>query len=417
MEKILIVGQTPPPHHGQAVMIQKIVEGSYPGIKLYHARMIFSHGLGEVGRFRTKKLISLLVLISRIYWLRVRHDIRVMYYPPAGPYWVPVLRDVVILAATRWLFARVIFHFHACGVSELCTRGPLFTRLLLKLAYFRPDAAVRSSHLTINDGHVMGAKREFIIPCGIEDEAREYLTTARAERTGHGKPGTVLYVGLLSEDKGVLVLLDAVKRLKERGCFCDGHFVGRFATPDFERRVVRKVVEDQLEGHIRFSGVLTGRAKAAAYAAADIFCFPSHHPTETFGVVNIEALSFQLPIIATRWRAAPDIVDDGANGFLVPTRDPEALANRLEELLRNPELRGRMGRLGRAKFEHEFTLERYRQRFGDVFHAISWRDGANAAARGAGPARAKTAKGGSASVCPTPPNRGERKSGRNARAM
>ena len=370
MQRVLLVGQTPPPFHGQSVMIQKILEAEYPGTRLYHVRMGFSDEIDEIGLFKVKKIFSLMRLISRIYWLRVSYDVRVLYYPPAGPKWVPVLRDLAILLTTRWLFDKVIFHFHACGISQWCkTRGP-FTRLLLRLAYFRPDAAIRASRLSINDGKELGAIQEFIIPCGIEDEARPYLSQAVAARASRDKCGTIIYVGWLSEEKGVLVLIEAARRLKERGCHYQLHFVGKFASSDFERLVMQKIEQYHLGHHVRFSGVLTGASRAVAYAAADVFCFPSHHPTETFGVVNVEALSFGLPVVATRWRATSEIVDDGGSGFLVPIRDPEAMASRLEQLLGDKALCARMGRAGRCKFESEFTLEQYRGQFEQVFEAM-----------------------------------------------
>jgi glycosyltransferase involved in cell wall biosynthesis len=366
MQRVLVVGQTPPPYHGQSVVIQKILDAEYPGTRLYHVRMGFSDEMDEIGSFKVKKIFLLMQVIYQIYWVRIRHNTRVLYYPPAGPSWIPVLRDIAILLISRWLFVKVIFHFHACGISEWWkTAGPI-TRLFLRLAYSRPDVAIRASRLSIDDGEVFGAKQEFIIPCGIHDEARPYLSQGGTERTSQ----CILYVGGLSEEKGVLVLLEAARQLTVRGCRYQLHFVGKFVSPEFENLVIQKIRQYQLGDHVRFLGVLTGAFKAAAYAAADVFCFPSHHPTETFGVVTVEALSFQLPVVATHWRATPDIIDDGRNGYLVPIRDPEAMADRLEQLLADQLLRARMGRAGRAKFESEFTLEQFHRRFEQVFEAL-----------------------------------------------
>lgn len=371
MHKVLVVGQTPPPHHGQSMMIQKMLEAEYPGIRLYHARMAFSDDIQEIGLFKTRKIVSLIGLISRMYWLRVRQGTRILYYPPAGPYWVPVLRDVAILLATRWLFNKVIFHFHACGISELYKTTSSFTRLLLRLAYFGPDAAVCASRLLLDDGKALGAKQEFFIPCGVEDEGRGHLSRATEARAKRGRHGTILYVGWLSEEKGVLTLLEAARRLAERGSRYQLQLVGRFVSPGFQSAVLREVRQYRLEEYVRLMGVLTGEAKSRAYSAADIFCFPSHHPTETFGVVNIEAMSFGLPIVATRWRTMPEVVSDGITGFLIPVGDAASLADRLEQLLLDPDLRERMGRAGRAKFEREFTIDKFRERFGEVFRVVA----------------------------------------------
>ena len=66
MKKILIVGQTPPPYHGQSIMIEKMLSGDYGDIELIHVRMGFSRDLDEVGRLNLKKVFELFVIIGRI---------------------------------------------------------------------------------------------------------------------------------------------------------------------------------------------------------------------------------------------------------------------------------------------------------------------------------------------------------------
>ncbi len=141
--KVLVVGQTPPPLHGQAIMIERLLSGRYARIKLYHVRMAFSDSIGDVGRFRLGKLLHLLSVILRIAYCRIVCGAKVLYYPPAGPNRVPLHRDLAILLSTRWMFRRTVLHFHATGVSELYDKLPRLTRFLFRGALFHADAAVR----------------------------------------------------------------------------------------------------------------------------------------------------------------------------------------------------------------------------------------------------------------------------------
>ena len=251
MIKVLVVGQTPPPFGGQAVMIERLLRSNLPGIELFHVRMAFSRTLAEMGTMRWSKLFHLLGVIAKIIYHRVAHGVRILYYPPAGPQNVPLIRDLAILLATRWMFDKTILHFHAGGISELYPRLPRIVQLLFRRAYFHADAAIRLAASTPEDGRLLEARRKYIIANGINDLAdgvekglgigdwelgRGGLAIRDWGLETDGRTGTspsqkpipnpqspiprpplpaphpplrLLFIGLLSEPKGLLVFLEA----------------------------------------------------------------------------------------------------------------------------------------------------------------------------------------------------------------
>ena len=114
-------------------------------------------------------------------------------------------------------------------------------------------------------------------------------------------------------------------------------------------------------GRTIFLGTLAGDEKASRLRASDIFCYPTHFEAESFGLAVVEAMQFSLPVVATSWRGLPSVVNDGESGILVPARDPSSLASALEVLLKDADLRHRMGRRGRELYLERFTEERYRR--------------------------------------------------------
>jgi glycosyltransferase involved in cell wall biosynthesis len=362
--EVLVVGQTPPPYHGQAIAIEQLVRGTYRNVRVHHVPMRFSRDIATVGKFRLGKLAELLRVIVHVYYCRLRYGTRILYYPPAGPHHVPVYRDIMVLLCTRWLFDKTIFHFHACGVADFESRLSRPGRLLFRWAYRGADATIRSSELVPDDGTPLGSRRQLIVPLGVNDCASH----------GSGKPTdvpTILYAGILSEPKGVLVLLQACSSLARRGLKFRLEILGAYESPQFERRAGSLVQQLELTSHVRFRGVLAGEQKHAAFAAADVLCFPSFHPTETFGLVLIEAMSYGLPTVATRWRAVPSIVADGETGFLVDVQDPSALAERLALLIESPDLRRQMATRARRRFLKHFTTERYVARMENAFLEVA----------------------------------------------
>jgi glycosyltransferase involved in cell wall biosynthesis len=131
--------------------------------------------------------------------------------------------------------------------------------------------------------------------------------------------------------------------------------MGQWHSEVFADRVKKRIGELNLEHRIRFVGVKLGRDKFTAYRRADVVCFPTFYNCETFGNVLIEGMASGLPVVSTFWRGIPSIVDDGETGFLVEIQNAEAVADRLELLGADPELRWRMGTAARAKFEREYV--------------------------------------------------------------
>jgi glycosyltransferase involved in cell wall biosynthesis len=102
------------------------------------------------------------------------------------------------------------------------------------------------------------------------------------------------------------------------------------------------------------------------FKESDIFTLPTYYQSECFPLVNLEAMQHSLPIISTSEGGVPDIVIDGVNGFLVPQQNSEALADKLEILIKDPELRIKMGLAGKKIYKEKFTLEIFEKRIVEI---------------------------------------------------
>lgn len=368
MLQVVAVGQTPPPYGGQAVMITNMLKGSYEDVNITHVRMAFSRKLSEGGRLSLRKVLHVLVVASKIGFARSRTGATVLYYPPAGAGGVAMYRDIAILLATRWMFQKTIFHFHAGGVSEAYDTLSCWLRPFYLRAYLRPDAAIRTSPLAPPDPERFHARREFVVLNGIEESSAPMSKDAVSCR--RTETPVILFVGLLRESKGVFVLLEACRELKRRGVPFRLQLVGEFQSEATRARVAGCLREGGLQDVVEYCGVLVGEEKHRAYSGAAVLAFPTFFESETFGLVLIEAMQFSLPVVATRWRGIPAVVEDGFTGFLVPVKDSATLADRLAELLTDEELAKRLGRRGRGVYEQRYTLSRFHRELQNVFDSV-----------------------------------------------
>jgi len=110
------------------------------------------------------------------------------------------------------------------------------------------------------------------------------------------------------------------------------------------------------------TGWLDGEDLHCAMAATDVMLTPSIC-FETFGMMNLEAMEFRRPVVATSFGGCPEVVRDKVNGFVANPYDVEAFAGRIAELLRDPKLREEMGAAGYELLNEHFTIDRLTREF------------------------------------------------------
>lgn len=365
--RILVVGQTPPPVGGQAVMIQRMLDHEYSGVELVHVRMAFSQEISDAGAFQLRKVLHLLSVIARITWARVRHRADILYYPPAGPDRVPVYRDIAILTSTRWMFRRTIFHFHATGLPQIRPALPPLLQKLFRMAYWHPDLAIATSEYNLADGEGLEARNQMVIPNCLNVDA----TVERHADAASGPNVRLLFVGLLTASKGVEDILSAASILRDRGYLVDVRLVGKPSSPEFEQRLLIQAADLHVERMVTLTGELSGQEVDAEYQQADVFVFPTRGRSESFGIVLLEAMSHGLPVVGSGLGGVRSIIRDGVNGFYVPPEDPAALADALGLLIRDPSLRTRMGAAGVQLMESEYSPQNFFTRMQEAFQSVA----------------------------------------------
>jgi glycosyltransferase involved in cell wall biosynthesis len=169
-------------------------------------------------------------------------------------------------------------------------------------------------------------------------------------------PPTFTLISRLLVSKGVRDLVAAARIVRARHPLAQARFriVGQLEAdghPDGVRRAELEAwVAEGLIDYAGFSDDVPG-----VLAATTVFVLPSYY-REGVPRTNLEALAVGRPIVTTDWVGCRDTVEDGVNGFLVPPRDPVALADRLERYLRDPALVGRHGSASRALAERRFDI-------------------------------------------------------------
>ena len=101
------------------------------------------------------------------------------------------------------------------------------------------------------------------------------------------------------------------------------------------------------------------------YSHASVFACPSVY--EPFGIINLEAMACEIPVVASAVGGIPEVVVDGETGFLVPPANPDELASAINRILDSDELGRELGKAGRLRVERYFSWEAIAEQTRDMY--------------------------------------------------
>lgn len=220
----------------------------------------------------------------------------------------------------------------------------------------KPDIITAPSAFVINklkkDGFFQNA-RTMKLPLGIELDNIEKIE--KNYKTIH-----ILFVGRLNEYKGVHILINAFKQLKQKNIYL--HIVGQGK----EKEELKKEAKDR--SNIRFYGFLSGSELIKLYKIANILIAPSIW-YETFGIVIIESFKYSTPVIASNIGGFPELVENGHNGFLFEPGNVDELKKILEYLIANPK---ELERLSDNAFESvkKYSMEGHTKKLTKLYEEL-----------------------------------------------
>ncbi len=373
-QPLLIFAHTPPPVHGQSLMVQTLLThlpSVAPHLTLHHVNVRLSRDSTDIGRPRFAKLLPLLAACIRALVLRFRHGPMTLYYVPAPAKRSALYRDWIVMLLCRPFFPKLILHWHAVGLGDWLTHHATFLeRFLTHRLLGRADLSISLAPELLPDAQHFRPKNTAVIPNGLDlpTPQNPKLQTRNSEpQTPNSEPETrnpkpekeqlgsteLLFLGLCSREKGLFDLLTAIAIANRREPHAFHLTVaGGFASIADQHAFFSQVVALGPDV-VRHVGFANDSEKHALLSSSHIFCYPTAYPHEAQPLALIEALAHDLPIVATRWRAIPSMLPATPHPHIhlvEPTR-PDQLADALLAARHTPPPNGEL----RAHYVAHFT--------------------------------------------------------------
>ena len=240
----------------------------------------------------------------------------------------------------------------------------------LNLTGLLPRGSLNLSHVQFASGHLKQQALAANRPVSNSDVIHWGVDVNQFQQNGnHDHPARLLYVGQLTELKGVHTAVEALKIIVEQPSQ-RSTMLTIVGGPDYESRVHRLVYSLGLEKNVQFTGLIPRGKLPSVYQAHDILLFPSIWE-EPFSLTLLEAMASSLAVVGTTTGGSSEILRDEVNALIFPKEDPEACAEQVLRLLKSTELRKNLGDQGRRTVEEQFRLDQMVNRIDLVLKKVA----------------------------------------------
>lgn len=364
--KILFLLHLPPPNYGVTNINKCIFERMInKELQINLVAINTAKKLEQIEKKTINKIITLFSILRGLLCKLCKNKYYLCYFSltPTG---IGFYKDMVLVLLVKLFGIKILYHMHGKGILQ---NSKSFNKILYRLC-FKNSKVILTSFSLFDDVSMYVRKDDvYIIPNAVELRiGNKDFDKVVESRAAKGKIN-LLFLSNMTRSKGVFYVLKAAKILKDKNYDFKLYFAGGW----FD--IIPKEFTDEvnaldLNEYISYLGFLEGEAKDDIFKKADVFVYPTFN--DTFPLVLLEAAQFGLPIISTYEGAIPDIIDDNITGFLIPKKDYQTLAEKIDVLFNNKNLRLEMGKAARSKFLQEYTFDKLENRILDIFSKLAY---------------------------------------------
>jgi glycosyltransferase involved in cell wall biosynthesis len=359
--RVLMIGPGKDIVSGINTLVDVLVPALEQRVTLCYFPSVNNRPVKKSGRFSGQNIILAFEQYTRFMVALFRSRPQIIHiHTSQGMGW---LKDTFYILVGKLYGSKVVLHIHAADFDSLYGKKSQFVQHYTRWVMGLTDAIISvSDEWKQRLGGIVPDEKVFSFRNCINVDS---FSTHPADHLGDRVQA--LFIGSVGSRKGAFDLLEALGRLKARGCVLPTCIAGYEESEGGLAKARSRLQELHLADSCELPGTVLGDKKAELFAKSNLFVLPSYN--EGLPMAILEGMSAGMAVVSTPVGGIPEIVRDGYNGFLIQPGDIESLAEKLEVLTRDPVLCQIMGQRSREIVE-ELDVKPYVVRLIALYKSI-----------------------------------------------
>ncbi|ADI75102.1 glycosyl transferase group 1 (plasmid) [Methanohalobium evestigatum Z-7303] len=341
LEKILILGPTPPPYGGIATFVEEVLKSN---LKNEYNLLHINTNRNNSKSLKENINVFLRVTFQLLYLLSYKRPKLVHIHASS---YLSFWEKTFFAFISKLYLRKVVYHIHGGAFKQFYEQS-LFKKIIRFCFYFFDGIIVLSDNWKnyLHEQNLTYKEKIFVVNNFVD------LNVSKPKQTVNVNYN-VTFVGRLEKSKGIYELLNAIPHVLNKYKYVNFVLVGPYEKKDFIR-INSFLKQHNICNNVFLTGPISKLKVYQELSKSKIFVLPSH--VEAFPISILEAMGIGLPIIATPIGDVPEIVENNINGFLIKENDFLDMANKIMYLIENEELRLKMVNNNLKKFNEKYNI-------------------------------------------------------------
>lgn len=361
--KILIIGPSSPPYGGIATYVDDMLKSNI--VKEFDILQLNTARNQLIKKSLAKNYLLFQRNISKLVQIIIIEKPQIVHIHTSS--YLAFWEKSVFLIISKFFFKKTIIHIHGAEFDKFYKNSNFIEKFIIKMVLNISDKvivlSIRWKYFFLQ---IIDNEKISVIQNGID--CSKLVLFENHLRNEEFKRINILFLGNLVQRKGVYDILKSIPIVLSGYKNVQFIFAGSEERSGEIDELKKETVRQNIDSYVTFKSNFSEQDRTKLLIMSDVFVLPSY--AEGLPISLLEAMAAGLPIISTSVGGIPEVITEGENGFLINPGDYMELANKIQELIEDPEIKKKMGKNNQEKIRAKYNWKIIANQLTDEYNKL-----------------------------------------------